>query len=106
MNEEKNRDIETMQMKHNLEMEHVRSKLGKRTKRIGDSEKCEMGDSEKSKRGARRLKEEKEKVREQAGVAEKVGGVNGNDEDEIRNESRNRNASRGKRKTKKSLWKH
>ena len=74
MNEEKNRDIETMQMKHNLEMEHVRSKLGEKNEDESEIRKKmrEMeSEFEKSKRGARRLKEEKEKVREQAGVARK-----------------------------------
>merc|ERR1719305_20572 len=31
MSEEKIRDLETMQMKHDMEMEHVRSKLGEKS---------------------------------------------------------------------------
>jgi len=74
MSEEKIRDLETMQMKHNMEMEHVRSKLGEKSEDESEIRKKmrEMeSELEKARRDARRAKEEKEKVREQAGVARK-----------------------------------
>ena len=74
MSEEKIRDLETMQMKHNMEMEHVRSKLGEKSEDESEIRKKmrEMeSELEKARRDARRAKEEKEKLREQAGVARK-----------------------------------
>jgi hypothetical protein len=74
MSEEKIRDLETMQMKHNMEMEHVRSKLGEKSEDESEIRKKmrEMeSELEKARRDARRAKEEKERLREQAGVARK-----------------------------------
>ena len=74
MSEEKLRDLETMQMKHNMEMEHVRSKLGEKSEDESEIRKKmrEMeSELERARRDARRAKEEKERLREQAGVARK-----------------------------------
>jgi len=74
MSEEKIRDLETMQMKHDMEMEHVRSKLGEKSEDESEIRKKmrEMeSELEKARRDARRAKEEKERLREQAGVARK-----------------------------------
>ena len=74
MSEEKIRDLETMQMKHNMEVEHVRSKLGEKSEDESEIKKKmrEMeSELEKARRDARRAKEEKERLREQAGVARK-----------------------------------
>ena len=74
MSEEKIRDLETMQMKHNMEVEHVRSKLGEKSEDESEIRKKmrEMeSELEKARRDARRAKEEKERLREQAGVARK-----------------------------------
>ena len=74
MSEEKLRDLETMQMKHNMEMEHVRSKLGEKSEDESEIRK-KMREMEsgvgRARRDARRAKEEKERLREQAGVARK-----------------------------------
>jgi len=74
MSEEKIRDLETMQMKHNMAMEHVRSKLGEKSEDESEIRKKmrEMeSELERARRDARRAKEEKERLREQAGVARK-----------------------------------
>ena len=74
MSEEKIRDLETMQMKHNMEMEHVRSKLGEKSEdesKIRKKMREMESELEKARRDARRAKEEKERLREQAGVARK-----------------------------------
>ena len=74
MSEEKLRDLETMQMKHNMEMEHVRSKLGEKSEdesEIREKMREMESELERARRDARRAKEEKERLREQAGVARK-----------------------------------
>ena len=74
MKEEKRRDLEAIAMKHDLEMEHVRSKLGEKSEDESEIRKKmrEMeSELEKARRDARRAKEEKEKLREQAGMARK-----------------------------------